>query len=287
MTWDVTGPDAGTVAGVDFSAVENLTGAPDNHDTFALAAGGSVSGTVDGGTGGFDSLVFDVDGKTVHSTAVDPHSGSISVSGTPITYVGLEPISNTGTATDMVFDLGALPDLDATLSDSGPSLVLSGTTFESTTFTAPTGSLTINGGGSRDKITIAGIVNLVAAALTVTAEEIAVTGSITTTGDVTLTAAEFGIRRRGSRAARLPDPARHRRSGLRGHALCESVHDGRRWVDRRGRHLANRDLDGHAELVQRAHTHLVCRSRIHRRRERGRDRRRRCPCRLERPRQRR
>ena len=121
VTWDVTGPDAGTVAGVDFSAVENLTGAPDNHDTFVLGTGGSVAGTVDGGTGGFDSLVFDVDGKTVHSTANDPHSGSIAVGGTPITYAGLEPITNTGTATDMIFDLGALPDLDATLSRFGPA----------------------------------------------------------------------------------------------------------------------------------------------------------------------
>ncbi len=190
VTWQVTAPDEGTVAGVDFEAVENLTGAPNNNDTFVLGTGGSVSGNVDGGTGGFDSLVFDVDGKTVHSTANDPHSGSISVSGTPINYLGLEPITNTGTASDIIFDLGSLPDLDATLSNSGGSLVLNGTTFESTTFSAPTGSLTINGGGARDKITISGIVNLVAAALTVTAEEIAVTGSIVTSGDVTLTAGD-------------------------------------------------------------------------------------------------
>ena len=149
---------------------------------------GSCRGTVDGGSGGFDSLVFDVDGKTVHSTAVDPHSGSISVGGTPITYVGLEPISNTGTATDMVFDLGAGNDSDATLAPSGGSLVLSGSTFESTTFTAPTGSLTINGAAGRDKITISGIINLIGAALNVTAEDILVTGTVSTTGNVTLAA---------------------------------------------------------------------------------------------------
>ena len=64
-TWDVTGPDAGTVAGVDFVSVENLTGAADNQDTFVLATGGSVSGLVDGGDGGFDTL--SVTGTTVVS----------------------------------------------------------------------------------------------------------------------------------------------------------------------------------------------------------------------------
>ena len=36
VTWDVTGPDAGTVAGVHFTSVENLSGAPDNKDTFVV-----------------------------------------------------------------------------------------------------------------------------------------------------------------------------------------------------------------------------------------------------------
>ena len=190
MTWDVTGPDAGKVADVDFRSVENLTGAPDNRDTFVLGTGGSISGTVDGGSGGFDSLVFDVDGKTVHSTANDPHSGSISVSGTPIRYVGLEPITNTGTRATSP-SISAPPRTSTRcLSNSGGGLVLSGSTFESTSFSAPTGSLTINGGAGRDKITIAGIVNLIGAALTVTAEEIVVTGAITTTGSVSLAASD-------------------------------------------------------------------------------------------------
>ena len=190
VTWQVTAADAGNVSGVDFASVENLQGAADNEDTFVVDAAGSVSGTVDGGVGGFDSLVFDSDGRNVHATAIDRHSGSIALDGVPIAYVGLEPISNTGSSTDMVFDLGALPDFDALLTDSGGSLSLTGTTFESTTFSAPTSSLTINGGGSRDKITISGAIALLAASLIVAAEEIVVTGTITTTGDVTLTAAD-------------------------------------------------------------------------------------------------
>ena len=73
MTWDVTGPDAGTVAGVDFTSVENLSGASDNKDTFVVAPGGSVSGKVDGGQGGFDTLRLT--GTTVVSNPTDAHSG--------------------------------------------------------------------------------------------------------------------------------------------------------------------------------------------------------------------
>ena len=112
------------------------------------------------------------------------------MSGTPINYLGLEPITNTGTASDIIFDLGSRPDFDAVLSNSGGASCSHGTTFESTSFSAPTGSLTINGGGGRDKITISGIVNLVGAALTVTAEEILVTGAIITTGSVSLAASD-------------------------------------------------------------------------------------------------
>ena len=91
VTWAITGPDAGTVAGVAFASVENLTGSPDNQDTFDLAAGGSLSGLIDGGAGGFDSLV--VSGTTVVSNPTDAHSGSLILDGNTIRYTGLEPIT--------------------------------------------------------------------------------------------------------------------------------------------------------------------------------------------------
>ncbi len=40
--------------------VENMTGAKDNEDTFVFAEGGSLRGVVEGGVGGFDSVVYDV-----------------------------------------------------------------------------------------------------------------------------------------------------------------------------------------------------------------------------------
>ena len=57
-TWNVTGANSGTVAGVTFTSVENLQGAPDNSDTFVFEPGSSVSGTVDGGAGGTDAIVL-------------------------------------------------------------------------------------------------------------------------------------------------------------------------------------------------------------------------------------
>ena len=49
-TWNITGANAGTVGTVTFAAVENLTGGSAN-DAFKFAAGGSVTGKINGGTG--------------------------------------------------------------------------------------------------------------------------------------------------------------------------------------------------------------------------------------------
>jgi len=57
--WNVTGADAGDVEGMLFADIENLLGAADNEDTFIVGALGGLSGLMDGGAGGFDSLVLD------------------------------------------------------------------------------------------------------------------------------------------------------------------------------------------------------------------------------------
>jgi hypothetical protein len=58
-TWTVSGDGSGDVAGIAFSGFENLVGAPDNEDTFVVGADGALSGVIDGGEGGFDSMVFE------------------------------------------------------------------------------------------------------------------------------------------------------------------------------------------------------------------------------------
>src|SRR4029079_19455241 len=72
-----------------------------------------------------------------------------------VNYTGLEPITNSGTASDVELNLPASSD-NATLADGGPGSLLfssSPSTFEATTFTAPTHSLKIVG-GSGDTLTI-------------------------------------------------------------------------------------------------------------------------------------
>ena len=92
-TWEITGEGSGTLNGqVHFAGVENLSGAADNEDTFIFEPDGSLSGMVDGGEGGFDTLQLDGGSyETIVLTPTGPDSGSIMLDTTSITYAGLEP----------------------------------------------------------------------------------------------------------------------------------------------------------------------------------------------------
>src|SRR5262249_27588341 len=107
LTWNITGTDAGHVGAVSFSGVENLTGDAGNEDTFVVAHGadqsGSLAGVADGGAGGFDTLVFEGDYGTVVYSASGPDAGTVSLDGTVLTYRGMEPITNKGTAASVIF----------------------------------------------------------------------------------------------------------------------------------------------------------------------------------------
>ena len=72
-----------------------------------------------------------------------------------VTYTGLEPISNSGTVTNVVFNLPMAANV-ATLSDlgAGSSRLASTGTFEQTDFANPSGSLTINGSVLNDSISV-------------------------------------------------------------------------------------------------------------------------------------
>ncbi len=197
-TWNITGPEMGSIHGVAFTQIENLTGAADNQDTFVVTGGGILSGLIDGGAGGFDSLIVSgVAYETLEFTAAGPSSGTVRLDDNVLTYTGLEPISvitipNTGTPpVTAEFNLTALND-EATVTQSGSTISITSTssikTFEIVDFTAPTMSLTINGEDGTDTVIISSL-DLVSAALTVTAEIINVPGSLTA-GDVELNAAD-------------------------------------------------------------------------------------------------
>ncbi len=123
--------------------------------------------TFNGGAGGNDDLVL-TGGSFATATYnyINGNDGTIELSGNGlITYTGLEPIDMTGsTVTDFVFNLPAGAD-NAQLSESGGFLTLESTdgtpTFESTTFAAPSGSITINGQAG-DVLTVSSALNLAA-----------------------------------------------------------------------------------------------------------------------------
>ncbi|MCE9605246.1 MAG: hypothetical protein K8U03_10135 [Planctomycetia bacterium] len=100
-------------------------------------------------------------------TYTSAHDGTIALTQTPaqggatstITYRNLEPILNTGSATDIELVLSASAD-QAVLEDVGGGQLRlrnvnsASPTFETTTFTAPTGSLKILGGAGNDSFTV-------------------------------------------------------------------------------------------------------------------------------------
>ena len=190
--WSITGFGSGHVVGVSFTGVENLVGAADNQDTFTFEQSGALSGRIDGGPGGFDSLVTNGTYNSVVNNPTAPDAGTVTLDGNVITYVGLEPVAQVG-GTDFVFALPAGGNGDAVLrvfAADPTRLEIAGAGFEDTNFSKPTNSLTINGGSGIDTLTIEGVIDLGNAILTISTEIIRVLAgtTITTTRDINLNA---------------------------------------------------------------------------------------------------
>lgn len=122
-----------------------------------------------------------------------------------VTYTGLAPISNTGTVTNIIFNLPNVTNA-ATLGDDGTgsngmSRLSSGGTFELTDFANPTGSVTINGGSGTDTFTINALPDFNAALTidggsgtdTITLASAITLGSATATGALTFTAETINL----------------------------------------------------------------------------------------------
>ncbi|HEY1591413.1 MAG TPA: right-handed parallel beta-helix repeat-containing protein [Solirubrobacteraceae bacterium] len=120
-------------------------------------------------------------------------AGSIQLDRTRIAYRNLQPVANTGTATDAVFNLpaganSALLQDDATPGNNKSELFSGAHAFETTTFTNPSSSLTINGGGDGDALTVEPADSFTAANVTVGSEGSVAADSLTTTGTLRITA---------------------------------------------------------------------------------------------------
>lgn len=156
QTWNITGPDSGAVADITFSGIENLTGAADNEDTFVFSAEGSISGLVEGGDGGFDSLeLFGGHFEMTSYTVTGPDSGVIDRDGDILTFAGFEPITDND-AGEKTFSGTSGADV-ITVSGTGGSVTISGASsgsaFESITYTTP-GNITVNASGGNDVINV-------------------------------------------------------------------------------------------------------------------------------------
>jgi len=188
---------------IDVSGIPGSTGSGTDMVTFPAA---SITSIVIEGNAGDDNLTVDFGGgDPVPSGGLTFNGGGqtngdaldlVSVSGafpthtynytnandgsivlndgssdSTITYTGLEPISNDGTATDVIFNLpSAAPNTDVVLAAAGAGMnQLTASTFENTTFANPTagGSLTINGGTMADTISVQALDGALDADLTV------------------------------------------------------------------------------------------------------------------------
>jgi hypothetical protein len=137
------------------------------NDSLALALGNGdfipAGGlTYDGGdpTSGTGDKLF-ITGSNLGTVAygyLNSHDGSV-VLGTlgTVNYAGLESITNSGSSTNVVFNLPATPNV-ATLADDGTSgnqlSRLSGATIVTTDFATPAAALTINRGNVADTLSL-------------------------------------------------------------------------------------------------------------------------------------
>jgi hypothetical protein len=141
-------------------ALNSLTinGAAGDNDTFQidLSPPGLPSPiTVNGGAGGNDTLEV-INGlvTTANFTFDNPNDGSVNLDGTAINYTGLEPITSTINATNVMLNYSGVSET-ITVTDAGAGqTTVDSTAGEVTTFTHPTGTLTINAGSGNDTVDI-------------------------------------------------------------------------------------------------------------------------------------
>jgi uncharacterized repeat protein (TIGR01451 family) len=119
-----------------------------------------------GGQSGDTLNVSNVNAATVTNTFLPdssgtPHLGTINVGGSVVNYDGVSPVSITGTMANLVVNLPSGDgDNQAVLEDNGSatdniSQVRSGNgSFETTQFTNPTSSLTVNASGDGETLTV-------------------------------------------------------------------------------------------------------------------------------------
>ncbi|MFT5129402.1 MAG: hypothetical protein ACI8W8_003024, partial [Rhodothermales bacterium] len=138
---DINGDGVANTLTVDFSNGDPLT-----------AAGGSAW---DGGVDAINDGVIVTGGSHTHVTydALGVSNGTIDYDGSVLTYNGLEPITDNGSASTRTFTVSIAGDQTITVSSpSAGNTTVAGPAFENVTFANPTSSLTINTGDGDDTL---------------------------------------------------------------------------------------------------------------------------------------
>ena len=154
--WRITGEDSGTLNGVAFSGANILLGGAGNEDTFTLEQDGRLTGFLDGGPGGFDSLVVNGgSGGDAQFNASAPDSGSVALGDDILRYFGLEPTTDNSVQANKTVNGTAGVD-HITIDDTGGDrlIVLEQPldVREREALTRPTHLLTVNAGANDDLI---------------------------------------------------------------------------------------------------------------------------------------
>ncbi|MEJ2167167.1 MAG: hypothetical protein P8X90_16690, partial [Desulfobacterales bacterium] len=156
-----------------FTGIENLTGGADNEDAFIFGPAGSLSGVIDGGTGGYDSLLIQAaaDGSAVVVPAVADNTAveTRTYDGRTINYRKLEPFVGTAGPGSVIIN-GTVLDDALVLEDQNPDpaatgslqirslgyefLLAGGSTTDRLAFANPATALTIDLKAGDDTLTL-------------------------------------------------------------------------------------------------------------------------------------
>ena len=104
--WDITGAGQGNVAGITlFTEINKLTGAADVIDKFNLAEGGSISGSVNGGTGTILDEIINQRTSETNWNITDINEGSLE----GITsFIGIEKLTGSSGVDNFILSGGTL-----------------------------------------------------------------------------------------------------------------------------------------------------------------------------------
>lgn len=150
------GNDIFNVTGVTVAG--NLAGNADN-DTFNFNGAADVTGTIDGGAGGLDTMTLAGTATTVTHRFDNANDGQVDIDGRTLDYLGLDPIADNLSAVDRIFTFAGATGDDITLGDdptplNGVSRISSVSSSETVDFVNPTGSLTVNAGVGADTVVV-------------------------------------------------------------------------------------------------------------------------------------